>query len=670
MTAARAARTIGAAAVDVIVGDLTHLPERYDILVSSDDNYLSAGGGVSAALLRAARSPAVREEMDAAVGQGIAAQGSALRIGDVVPTSAGHLPADLILHAVTVDFDAGQRLDRSTAPQLTATVLWHAHDLGARSLAMPLLGSGSALLDEREAVDGVMEGVRRGALVSRAPERIALVLLDSDTARIAVGALAEAFTRTEVEEGLLRWGWSADGPLAGLARPWAVADGIDRAALIAFAERVHHLGDHALRRSGNTAVLSGGRALQDWANRIVDRADVDVRSDAWRIRESLLQVLPHVRDHPDLRHDGPSPSSPAADRMPESPIEAAGHNPQVQALADLVLSRIDEGRTAVLEAKFDALTYVGDFESKVVEWCLDHPPEEILTDQFTHADLVSLLKERRPSAELRDLAVRPSAELAVRLASTLGFRTPATPTGIRALREEFEALRAGAARATDPSGLTGCVLQGGQVIERVLTDLIRFYGHILLGESAEAQFRERGWTTKGRLSHELPLGDKIALLRKIDEATRQTDDEIGARFQRLRFEAPSILGPLGDVDGLVTRIRNDFAHSRDDMDELRSRGNAGLPELRRRSDQFFSEATTFLDHVQAHRVYPRVVAVEQHVQDRYGRSHIVAMTDEGVTERIFTHEPMAAGTSFFMHPLTNPIRIYPRLVPKQTTSEE
>jgi O-acetyl-ADP-ribose deacetylase (regulator of RNase III) len=37
---------------EVILGDITRLPGHYDVIASSDDNYLSAGGGVSAAVGR------------------------------------------------------------------------------------------------------------------------------------------------------------------------------------------------------------------------------------------------------------------------------------------------------------------------------------------------------------------------------------------------------------------------------------------------------------------------------------------------------------------------------------------------------------------------------------------------------------------------------------------
>jgi hypothetical protein len=49
--------------------------------------------------------------------------------------------------------------------------------------------------------------------------------------------------------------------------------------------------------------------------------------------------------------------------------------------------------------------------------------------------------------------------------------------------------------------------------------------------------------------------------------------------------------------------------------------------------------------------------------DRWGRQVISAVDDEGNHERIFTDEALLPGETYFMHPLTNPLRVDPILVP-------
>lgn len=49
--------------------------------------------------------------------------------------------------------------------------------------------------------------------------------------------------------------------------------------------------------------------------------------------------------------------------------------------------------------------------------------------------------------------------------------------------------------------------------------------------------------------------------------------------------------------------------------------------------------------------------------DGWGRRLIDAVNEEGGLERIFTDRKLEAGKVYFMHPLTNPLRVDPILVP-------
>jgi len=81
---------VGESTLSLEFGDITG--SKADVLVSSDDSYLTMGGGVSAAIRRAA-------------GQGIlleVAKKIPAKLGDVVVTGAGSLPAKHVFHAITI----------------------------------------------------------------------------------------------------------------------------------------------------------------------------------------------------------------------------------------------------------------------------------------------------------------------------------------------------------------------------------------------------------------------------------------------------------------------------------------------------------------------------------------------------------------------------------------
>ena len=124
--------SIGDATFAVTFCNITSLSA--DALVSSDDNYLSMGGGVSAAIARAA-GPALITD---------ARKHIPLSLGDVAVTSAGALGAKYIFHGVTIDKTRMTFADTDTIRRVTRKCLEVAVVLGVREIAFPALGTGAA----------------------------------------------------------------------------------------------------------------------------------------------------------------------------------------------------------------------------------------------------------------------------------------------------------------------------------------------------------------------------------------------------------------------------------------------------------------------------------------------------------------------------------------------
>lgn len=183
---------VGETVVDIVGGSITELPERFDFLVSSDDNYLSHGGGVSEAIWAAAGP-----ELAAYV----AANRVPLRLGSVFATPAGRLDAGGVLHAVTIDFDANRTLAGGGARALYAAVFDAALKARARSIALPLLGARSARLSVSDSVAAFLQAVEARADEWPALVRIALVLYGGDFAAHATW-LEDGLRRVETLDGL------------------------------------------------------------------------------------------------------------------------------------------------------------------------------------------------------------------------------------------------------------------------------------------------------------------------------------------------------------------------------------------------------------------------------------------------------------------------------------
>lgn len=126
-------RQIGDATLRVRQADITRL--AVDAVVNAANERLAHGGGVAAALLRAG-GPEVQRESSAWV-----AEHGPLGAGDAAVTTAGAMPAQMIVHVVGPRYRDGQNNARLLAEAVRAA-LDAAASAGARSVGLPAISAG------------------------------------------------------------------------------------------------------------------------------------------------------------------------------------------------------------------------------------------------------------------------------------------------------------------------------------------------------------------------------------------------------------------------------------------------------------------------------------------------------------------------------------------------
>jgi len=119
------------AAITAVLGDIT--TQRVDAIVNAANNRMRGGGGVDGAIHRAG-GPAVLRDCVARFPDGLAT-------GDAGWTTGGDLPARWVIHTVGPNHAAGQR-DRALLESCYRRALGVADELGARSVAFPLISAG------------------------------------------------------------------------------------------------------------------------------------------------------------------------------------------------------------------------------------------------------------------------------------------------------------------------------------------------------------------------------------------------------------------------------------------------------------------------------------------------------------------------------------------------
>ncbi|HYN02315.1 MAG TPA: macro domain-containing protein [Vicinamibacteria bacterium] len=122
----------GGRAFEVVTGDL--LKEPVDAIVNAANGHLAHGGGVAAAIARAA-GPALEED-----GARIVAERGPIPVGDAVVTTAGRLPFKGVIHAVGPHQGLGREEERLEQALQAAFV--RAHERGWASVSFPAVSSG------------------------------------------------------------------------------------------------------------------------------------------------------------------------------------------------------------------------------------------------------------------------------------------------------------------------------------------------------------------------------------------------------------------------------------------------------------------------------------------------------------------------------------------------
>ena len=133
----------------VVEGDITE--QEVDAVVNAASRAMRGGGGVDGAIHRAG-GPAVLEDCLTRFPHGLAT-------GDAGWTTAGEMRARWVIHVVGPDYGRGER-DRSLLVSCYARALAVADELGARSVAFPLVSAGVYAWPLDDAVAAAVDTLR------------------------------------------------------------------------------------------------------------------------------------------------------------------------------------------------------------------------------------------------------------------------------------------------------------------------------------------------------------------------------------------------------------------------------------------------------------------------------------------------------------------------------
>ncbi|QDH22785.1 O-acetyl-ADP-ribose deacetylase [Saccharibacillus brassicae] len=175
-------RTVYGTRVIVVRGDIT----RYetDAIVNAANSSLLGGGGVDGSIHRAG-GPAILEECRA-----IRARQGGCETGDAVVTTAGRLPANIVVHTVGPVYQGGMDGEAKALASCYVRSIEEATLAGARRIAFPNISTGIYGYPKKAAAETAWAAVR-GELERRASaggepllEEAAFVCYDEENERL------------------------------------------------------------------------------------------------------------------------------------------------------------------------------------------------------------------------------------------------------------------------------------------------------------------------------------------------------------------------------------------------------------------------------------------------------------------------------------------------------
>jgi O-acetyl-ADP-ribose deacetylase (regulator of RNase III) len=169
--------------ITAIYGDITsrslmnsdRFPRGRRAVLSSDDNFLSAGGGVSLALADKAGKQGMLNELSKL---------SPIDLYEVAITSGGDLPVSYVLHAAATEIrkDGTSHISPFCIGETFANALESAKFLSLRLIFTPLLGTGTEEMPVTDSLDAFLGALSRFAAANPAyPLTLALVIREEKT---------------------------------------------------------------------------------------------------------------------------------------------------------------------------------------------------------------------------------------------------------------------------------------------------------------------------------------------------------------------------------------------------------------------------------------------------------------------------------------------------------
>jgi O-acetyl-ADP-ribose deacetylase (regulator of RNase III) len=625
------------------LGSITDLTA--DAIVSSDDNYLSAGGGVSAAIASAA-GIGIRDIYQKLV--------STVRstVGDVLRTSAGALNARYLYHAITIDFDMNQPMDESRLRRLVQNIIRSAITDGVQSLAMPALGTGAAFFKLDRAASVIITELIQGIGDTKISD-LTLALVNSETTRLfyeeAVRAQADSVAvrgLRQREESIAVRGVETQsakperGPREG---PRKNRDPNN------FDHTVPVLASVIPKTASALPLLGGGLIpLIGWVPLFAKAAAAVGSKHASTVVEQFPSLVDEVR---------------LASAPPDRPK-------LVEGLASLILKYASETEIETeLLSNPACRSFRGTVRQRLIEFLYlseGHHRQALGAALFKNRDLRVMLDELGEG----HTHLTSGDELSTAILRALCFNTLAPPTGARQHIQNVEAQMEASRNIGNTTDLDSVGNQTGQILERFLHELIALYSSLFWGANFEEELIRRRLLdqSSARSLKTTTVGKACEVIKGITKALKK-EPQLQQVWKSLGRDAPLLLPSTVNLPGRADTVETDTV-LRDveawRRDSVHDRTGASAPDMKDipKLEKALAEFHAFLCACHSGGFYPDVLRYEGTFENRDGERFVHFLDETGKDRKVRTDDKIDPRRHYYCFATNNPVHLWPVLVPK------
>ncbi|MFH0943832.1 MAG: hypothetical protein V2A76_01430 [Planctomycetota bacterium] len=289
----------------------------------------------------------------------------------------------------------------------------------------------------------------------------------------------------------------------------------------------------------------------------------------------------------------------------------------------------------------------GSDEAVLQEQCLRKSPLDLIRDLLSKSQMKQVLSSRNLPTEGK------ADELAKNILRALGFTVSPPIHGPHQILESLRECHMAALSHDSLKAVSSAVQEGARDLERALKMFLRFQAEHLFQQPIDLLVQERGWLNEPvQPIRNASLGTLVAATHQMArELGADSEGAAAARYAARYKDRP--LMPDRDALAELARLRNLFAHDRTESPTVED-GRKFLLLARNLMEHWCGDDPPLL---------PRVVELISARTDEWGRTRLEMRTDAATTEYVYTDRPLEPGQHYFMLAHSNPIRMFPLMVP-------